>query len=125
VAGIQSSLNSKNLPGVVLFKIAHCDGRSSQKPILHMHQYLPAIEAAEESSLAGPLSMPHPWSWLLKPDAMGASAYELRITGHREMTAAGTDEPVPLALTNHKFELAVFYAVWATSLRHAWAPPRP
>jgi len=90
-----------------------------------MHQHLPAIEAAAESSLAGPLSMRHPWSWLLKPDAMGASAYELRIAGHREMTAAGADEPVPLALTNHKFELAVFYAVWATSLRHAWAPPRP
>jgi hypothetical protein len=84
-----------------------------------MHQHLPAIEAAAESSLGGPLSMRHPWSWLLRPDATGASADELRIAGHREMTAAGADESVPLALTNHMFELAVFYAVWAKSLRQS------
>jgi len=63
-------------------------------------------------------SIRHPCSWLLKPDATEASAPEVRIAGHREMTAAGADEPVPFALTNHMFELAVFYAVWATSLRH-------
>ena len=71
------------------------------------------------------LSIPHPFSWLIKPDAMGASAQEVRISGHREMTAAGADEPVPLALTNHMFELAVFYAVWAMSLWHPWVLPRP
>ena len=70
------------------------------------------------------LSIPHPFSWLLKPDAMGASAQEVRIAGHRGMTAAGADEPVPLALTDHMFELAVFYAVWATSLRYPWVLPR-
>lgn len=66
------------------------------------------------------LSTRHPCSWLLKPDTMGASTQEVRIAGHREMAAAGADEPVPLALTNHMFELAVFHAVWATSLLHPW-----
>jgi hypothetical protein len=77
------------------------------------------------SSLAVPLSIRHPCSWLLEPDAMGASAQEVRIARHREMIAADADEPAPLALTNHMFELAVFHAVRATSLRHAWVPPRP
>jgi hypothetical protein len=44
------------------------------------------------------LSIRHPFSWLLKPDKMGASAQEVRIAEHREMTAAGADEPVALAL---------------------------
>jgi len=70
------------------------------------------------------LSIRHPCNWLLKLDAIGASAPEVRI-GHRDMTAAGADEPVRLALTNHEFELAVFYAVRATSLRHFGVPRRP
>src|SRR5579864_1767311 len=42
----------------------------------------------------------------------------------RASPAAGADEPLPLALTNHKFELASFYAVRAMSFWHAWVPPR-
>jgi hypothetical protein len=126
VAGILSNLKSKKLLGVV--SVHNCSLRRSiiSDALSCMCNTLPRFQQGiAGSSLAVSLPIRHPCSWLLKPDAMGASAYELRIARHREMTAAGADEPVPLALTNHKFELAVFYAVWATSLRHAWAPPRP
>ena len=46
-------------------------------------------------------SIPHPFSWLLEPDTMGASAQKVRIAGEREMTAVGADEPVPLAICDN------------------------
>ncbi len=123
---ILSNLKSKKLLGVV--SVHNC---SLRRPIISeglsciCTNNLPRFQQGiAGSSLAVSLSIIHPFSWLLKPDATGARALEVRIARRREMTAAGADEPVPLALTNHMFELAVFYAVRATSLRHFGVPRR-
>jgi hypothetical protein len=54
---------------------------------------------------------------------MGASAFEVGVARHREMTAVGAREPAFIVWTEHHFELALFYAVGATN-RHHSAPSR-
>jgi hypothetical protein len=50
---------------------------------------------------------------------MAASAFEARVARQREMTAVGAREPVCVVWTEHHFELAAFYAVWATNRQHS------
>jgi hypothetical protein len=126
-AGILSNLKFKKLLGAV--SVHNC---SLRQPIISQglscictNTLLRFQQGIAGSGLAVSLSIPHRFSWLLKPNAMGAKALEVRIARNREMTTADADEPVPLASTNHMFELAVFYAVWATSLWHPWVLPRP
>jgi hypothetical protein len=96
VAEILSNLKSKKLLGVV--SAHNCSLRQliiSEACLAYAPNTLPRFQQdIAGSSLAVSLSIPHPFSWLLKPDAMGARAPEVRIARHREMTAAGADEPV-------------------------------
>jgi hypothetical protein len=55
-----------------------------------------------------------------KLNALGTGTFEERILRHGEMATTGAHEPVPLAPSDHQFEIAALDAIAATDITLVW-----
>lgn len=102
VAGILSIRNLRDFSGWCLFRIAHCGGRSFQKPIVHIRQHPPLISAGQNGKQSSGVAFySSSVQVVAQAGQSGRKCTGSGLPGIVRLAAAGADEPVPLAICDN------------------------